>query len=205
MRLRPLVRDRTIIDLFEEAGGNAERASTMFHDLLSKWPDDEGLLRQVLLCEQEGDRIAHDLIHHLYRSYSGGIDRSDGLALIGAIDDVVDYVEEAADFLVLYRVEAPMEQAQQLSAILRDASRALGRALAELARPKRMAPHLVEVNRLENEGDQIVRAALASLFHGGIDPMVVIRWKDVFERIEAAIDACETAAHVLEGIAIKNA
>lgn len=176
----------------------------MLAALLASWPDDHGLGRQILICEQDGDRIAHDIIGLLNRSLAGRIDRGDGLALTSAVDDVVDYTEEAADYLQLYQIEAPLEQAQRLAAVLRDASRALAAGLRELGHPERMSPHIAEVNRLENEGDQILREGLASLFDGRIDPMVVIRWKDVLERIEDAIDACETATHVLDGIAIKS-
>ena len=177
----------------------------MLDELLSGWPDGGGLSRQILVSEHEGDRITHDIIQMVNRSYVSSVDRGDALALASALDDIVDYVEEAADYLVLYRIEAPMAQAQGLAGVLRDATRALAAALDELAKPERMAPHLVEVNRLENEGDRILREGVAALFHGGIDPMVVIRWKDIFERIEEGVDACESAAHVLEGIAVKQA
>ena len=205
MRLRPGRRNGELLDLFTEAGGNAARAAEMLSSLLASWPEDPGLARQILICEQDGDRIAHDIIHLLHRSLAGRIDRGDGLALTSAVDDVVDFTEEAADYLQLYRIEAPLDQAQRLAAVLKDACRALAAGLGELGQPERMSAHIVEVNRLENEGDQILREGLAALFDGGIDPMVVIRWKDVLERIEDALDACETAAHVLEGIAIKAA
>jgi uncharacterized protein Yka (UPF0111/DUF47 family) len=126
-------------------------------------------------------------------------------ALASALDDIVDYTEEAADFLGLYNIEAPMVQAQQLSHVLRDSCRNLAMALSRLHEFGDVHHQLVEVNRLENEGDRITREALASLFVNGIDPMIVIRWKDIFERIEQAIDACETAANILETILVKHA
>ena len=97
-----------------------------------------------------------------------------------------------------------MEQALELTAVLRDAGAGVAAALESLDDLSGMAPHLAEVDRLEDEGDRISRQALVDLFAGGIDPMVVIRWKDVFERLEQAIDACERVAHVLEGIAVKS-
>ena len=145
------------------------------------------------------------MIQLLNHKISAPIDRQDVYALASALDDVVDYTEEAADFLDLYHVEAPMEQAQQLSAVLRDClPRPLAGAFAA-AEFGDLHHHFVEVNRLENEGDRIIREALASLFANGIDPMVVIRWKDIFERLEQAIDACETAANILETIVVKHA
>ncbi len=191
-------------NLFDEAGANILRASELLDQLLGSWPDGTGLGREILLCEQEGDRITHDVIQLLNRKLAAPIDRQDLYALASALDDIVDYTEEAADFLALYHIEAPMEQAQQLSEVLRDACRSLSGALSELHGFDDLHHHLVEIHRLENDGDRIMREALASLFQNGIDPMVVIRWKDIFERIEQAIDACETVAHILEGIVVKQ-
>jgi len=191
-------------NLFDEAGANILRAAELLDRLLHEWPDEEGLEREILICEQEGDRITHDVIQLLNHKISSPIDREDVYALASALDDIVDYTEEAADFLGLYHIEAPMAQAQQLSGVLRDACRNLAMALSRLQEFGDLHHQLVEVNRLENEGDRITREALASLFANGIDPMMVIRWKDIFERIEQAIDACETAANILETILVKH-
>jgi uncharacterized protein len=192
-------------NLFDEAGANILRAAQLLDRLLREWPEQEGLEREILICEQEGDRITHDVIQLLNHKISAPIDREDVYALASALDDIVDYTEEAADFLTLYHIEAPMEQAQELSGVLRDSCRSLSIALSQLQGFGDLHHQLVEVNRLENEGDRITREALASLFANGIDPMVVIRWKDIFERIEQAIDACETAANILETILVKHA
>jgi uncharacterized protein len=126
-------------------------------------------------------------------------------ALTGALDDVVDYAEEAADQLGLYGVEAPMEQAQQMAEVLVQAAEQVADALRELRDGEELAAQLVEIHRLENHADRIVRAAVASLFVNGIDPMMVIRWKDIFDTLESAVDACETVANVLEGMTLKRA
>jgi uncharacterized protein len=192
-------------NLFDEAGANILRAAELLDQLLKDWPEAEGLGREILICEQEGDRITHDLIQLLNHKIAAPMDREDVYALASALDDIVDYTEEAADFLGLYHIDAPMEQAQELSGVLRDACRNLSIALSRLEEFGDLHHQLVEVNRLENEGDRITREALASLFVNGIDPMVVIRWKDIFERIEAAIDACETVANIIESILVKHA
>jgi uncharacterized protein len=191
-------------NLFDEAGANILRAAELLDRLLADWPEQAALGREILICEQEGDRITHDVIQMLNRKVSVPIDREDVYALASALDDIVDYTEEAADFLGLYGIEAPMEQAQQLSGVLREACRNLAVALSELQGLGDLHHQFVEVHRLENEGDRITREALASLFANGIDPMVVIRWKDIFERLEEAIDATEHVANILEGIVIKN-
>ncbi len=195
---------RTFFALLQEAGANAESATDKLDRLMRTWPDEHELRAEVKMLEEEGDRITHDILHGLHSTRKTPIEREDIHSLAAALDDVVDLTEETADVLGLYSIEAPMEQAVQLTAVLRDAGRAMSSALAQLDSMPAMAPHLAEVDRLEDEGDRISREALVALFAGGIDPMVVIRWKDVFERLEQAIDACERVAHVLEGIAVKH-
>ncbi len=181
-----------------------EAATGLLDRLMRSWPESSGLRGEIKLLEEEGDRITHDVIHELYSTAVTPLDREDIHALAAALDDVVDYAEEAADVLGLYQIEAPMEQAVELTGVLRDAGRQLAQALGKLGSMGEMTPHLVAIDRLEDEGDRINRQALVSLFGGGIDPMVVIRWKDVFERLEEAIDACEHVAHILEGIVVKQ-
>jgi predicted phosphate transport protein (TIGR00153 family) len=197
-------KDREFFPLLEQAGANVQRAGGLLSQLMQAWPDSDGLQREILICEQEGDRITHDIIHRLNTtSAPTPIAREDIHELACAIDDVIDFTEEAADFLGLYHVEAPMEQAQELAVVLQEACRGLAQALAEL-RTFDLNHHFIEIDRLENEGDRITREALGALFAKGIDPMVVICWKDIFERIEQAIDACEHASNLLEGICLKQ-
>jgi uncharacterized protein len=198
--------DTVTLDLLEEAGRNIQRATLLLRDLLAAWPERDELARDLLLCEQEGDRITHDIIHRL----NGGSGRGtrpfapdDGHALATALDDVVDFAEQTADHMSIYGIEAPMEQATAMGDVLVGAGEQIANALRSLRTGTAIAPHLVEIHRLENEGDRISRDAIASLFANGIDPMVVIRWKDVFESLEASVDACEKVAHVLEGITLK--
>ena len=197
-------RDREFFDLFEEAGANIARAADLLDQMLAAWPDRKELARDILVCEQEGDRITHDIIHRLNQTFVTPIDREDILALASALDDVIDLTEEVSDYLGLYRIEAPMEQSQRMAHILVQATRQVAEALPRMRGFQDLSHYTVEINRLENDGDRVVREAMASLFEGGIDPMVVIRWKDIYERLEEAIDACEHVANVLEGIVIKN-
>jgi predicted phosphate transport protein (TIGR00153 family) len=198
-------RDRAYFDLFEEAGRNMREAAELLDRMLRGYPDTKDMARDILTCEHEGDRITHDIIDRLNHTFVAPIDREDILALASAIDDIVDYTEEVADYLGLYKIEAPMAQAQRLAGVLRDATRQIAQAIPLIRGFKDITRHMVEVHRLENEGDRLTREAIASLFETGIDPMVVIRWKDIFERLENAIDSTERAAFILEGIVIKNA
>jgi uncharacterized protein Yka (UPF0111/DUF47 family) len=198
--------DPELLGLFEESGRNVQRTALLLRDLLSDYPEQAGLAREILLCEQEGDRIAHDILHRLAGNgrRRGAFDAADVHALTGALDDVVDHAEEAADQLGLFGVEAPMEQAQEIAGVLVGCAEQVAGALRGLRGGADLSAHLVEIHRLENEGDRIVRAAVAGLFANGIDPLVLIRWKEIFDTLEDAVDACETVANVLVGITLKR-
>jgi uncharacterized protein Yka (UPF0111/DUF47 family) len=198
--------DSTLTSLLEEAGRNIERSALLLRELLAGFPERAALAQDLTACEQQGDRITHDIIHRLNggRRVRAAFGRRDGYALATALDDVVDHTEQTAAELVLYGVEAPMEQAMDFAGVLVSAGAEISGALRGLQGGEDLSPHLVEIHRLENEGDRLQRDAVASLFASGTDPMVVIRWKDIFESLEAAVDACETVAHVLEGITLKR-
>jgi predicted phosphate transport protein (TIGR00153 family) len=197
-------KEREFFDLFEEAGSNIVRAAELLERMLQQWPEHAELAREILVCEQEGDRITHDIIHRLNQTFVTPIDREDILLLASALDDIVDFTEEVADFMGLYRIEAPMEQAQKMATTLLHACRAVAGAIPRLRTLSDIHHYIVEIHRLENDGDRLLREALASLFEQGIDPMMVIRWKDIFERLEDAVDATEKVANILEGTVIKN-
>jgi predicted phosphate transport protein (TIGR00153 family) len=203
-RLSLLPRDSTFFDLFIEAGQNTVHAARLLDRMMAAWPDDSGLSQEILAAEGEGDRITHEIVQRLNSTFVTPIDREDIYGLATQMDDVVDYTEEAADLLGLYKIEAPMEQAQALTGVLVKSCEQLAEALEHLRGFKNLEHYWIEIHRLENDGDRISRDAVASLFSNGIDPMVVIRWKDMFAVLENAIDATENAAQILEGIAIKN-
>jgi len=204
MRFSLLPRDRTFFDLFIEAGQNALRAAGLLNEMMATWPEDRGLGREIFKVEQEGDRITHEIARRLNTTFVTPIDREDIYGLATKLDDVVDYIEEASDFLALYKIEAPMEQAQALTKILVGCCEQLALGLENLPSFRDLDKYWIEIHRLENDGDRVSRDAVASLFSDGIDPMFVIRWKDMFAVLEKAIDATENAAHILEGIVIKN-
>jgi predicted phosphate transport protein (TIGR00153 family) len=203
-RFSLLPRDRTFFDLFIEAGKNTVNAARLLDQMMERWPEAGGLSRQIVEAENEGDRITHEIIKRLNSTFVTPIDREDIYGLATQMDDIVDFTEEAADFLGLYKIEAPMEQAQALTKVLVASCEQLEMGLEHLPEFKDLDKYWIEIHRLENDGDRISRDAVASLFSNGVDPMVVIRWKDMFAVLEEAIDATETAAQILEGIVIKN-
>jgi predicted phosphate transport protein (TIGR00153 family) len=198
-------KDRVFFDLFAEGGQNTLRTAKLLRDMLDKWPDEGGLSTDILKAEQEGDRITHDIVQRLNTTFVTPIDREDIYALATQLDDVVDYIEEVADFMGLYRIEAPMDQSLALAEVLVKCCEQLYGLLQNLRGFKDLDHYWIEIHRLENDGDRIYRDAVASLFADRVDPMVVIRWRDIFLRLERAIDATETSASILEGIVIKNA
>ena len=207
-------KDRVFFDLFSEAGENTVRAARLLKDMLENWPDSSHLAQEILLAEQEGDRITHSLIKRLNSTFVTPLDGEDIYGLATQLDDIVDHIEETADFMGLYRIEAPMEQALLMADVLVLSCEQVAGALEHLRGFKGLAPYWIEIHRLENDGDRLYRDAVASLFANGIDPMFVIRWRDIFDIIhgpivrpmlERAVDATESVAHILEGIVIKNA
>jgi predicted phosphate transport protein (TIGR00153 family) len=198
-------RDRAFFDLLNRAGQNTLRSAQLLKQMLEGWPDSRELGREILLAEQEGDRITHEIVHRVNTTFVTPIDGGDLHTLASQIDDIVDYIEETADFMGLYRIEAPMEQSLAMADVLVQSCEQLAQALEHLHGFKDLDAYWIEIHRLENEGDRLYRDAVASLFANGIDPMFVIRWRDIFLRLERAVDATETAAHILEGIVIKNA
>ncbi|MEI2702929.1 MAG: DUF47 family protein [Baekduia sp.] len=197
-------KDRAYFDLFEAAATNMAHAAEMLSTMLADYPDKKHLVDDIRATESAGDSITHDLINRLNNTFVTPIDREDIIELASSLDDITDFIEEVADYLGLYKIEAPMEQAQRLAVILHQAAIQIEKAMPRLRDFKDMDKYTVEIHRLENEGDKVVREGLASLFEGGIDPMVVIRWKDLFGRLEEAIDACERVANILSGIVIRN-
>jgi uncharacterized protein Yka (UPF0111/DUF47 family) len=192
--------------LFERAGANVEQATGLLATLMREWPDDGPRLRLELKeLETRGDEITHEVIQHLNLKAPTPISVSDAHELISELDDIVDLAEEVGDFMGLYRIEAATSQAIELAGVLERAGQELAVALTRLGRPADLRPHIAMLYDLEHEGDRLEREALSALFDEGIDPMVVIRWKDIYERLEDAIDAAHHAGNTLEGLLVKDA
>ena len=205
MPLRKTRPDPELLTLFDDSGRNIQRATELLRDLLADYPEQASLATAIRQCEQDGDRIVHDILHRYVEHSNGHFDSTDIHQLAGALDDIVDFAEEVADKLGLYHVEAPMEQAQTIAEVLVAAAEQVATSLHGLRNGLDVRAQLVEIHRLENEADKVQRSAIADLFVTGIDPMIVIRWKDIFETLESAVDACETVANVLEGMTLKRA
>ena len=215
---RRAVFDPELLTLLEQSGENIKQVSRLLRDLLVDYPEHAEMIAAVQDREHRGDRIARDIIHRLRGNGNGtgrrramgarraGLGAVDGHALATALDDIVDFAEQTADALGVYGVEAPMEQSVELAKVLVAACDQVALALAALGAgdTEALEPALSEIHRLESDGDRVLRDGLACLFANGIDPMVVIRWKDIFESLESSVDACQTVAHVIEGISLQH-
>jgi uncharacterized protein len=205
MKLAFVPRTTEFFDFFTEAGQNTLEAARLAERRFREFPERNIAQADVKALEHRGDELTREIIELLNTQYITPFDREDIYELAKAIDDVVDYIENASDLLGLYKVEAPMEQAVEQCRVLVDSTAHLANALSELKHIRRAQPHIVEVKRLEDEGDRIVRDAIAALFEDeDVDPRTIIRWKDIFEALEDAIDACETAADLVGNIVVKN-
>lgn len=207
-RLLPASGGGPFFELFEQHAERTRQAAELLAMMFREGSPAEAQAQRVKDVEHQGDEITHTVIEKLHQTFITPIDREDIHELISHMDDVLDLVDATSERLWLYDVRQIEPEARELADVLLKAVVEMGsavRGLRDLKDRSRLIAHCTEINRLENEGDRITREAVASLFDGGIDPMVVIRWKDIFERLEAAIDACERVAHILESVVIKNA
>jgi uncharacterized protein Yka (UPF0111/DUF47 family) len=206
MRLALVPRPTEFYDLFTKAGANALEAARKAQVRFREYPSSSVSQADVKEVEHAGDSITHDIIQLLNTQYVTPFDREDIYLLATAIDDVVDNIEEACDLLDLYGVESATKHALEQCRILVAAAEHLARSLADLKSRRTIPDELVGLKAMEDDGDRVVRDAIADLFRDSrIDPLVVIRWKDIFEALEASIDACETAGLVVGNIVVKNA
>ena len=206
MRLSLVPRPTEFYDLFALAGENALECAQQAEIRFRDYPNSTVRQEDVKAIETAGDRITHDLIQLLNTQYVTPFDREDIYELATKLDDVVDYIEEVSDLLGLYGIASSTKHAVDQCRILVQAVEQLSLALARLKGLRGIQDPLVELKRLEDEGDRVVHDAIAALFRDDrIDPLSVIRWKDIYEGLERAIDACETAANVIANIAVKNA
>jgi uncharacterized protein len=202
LRLTPQKREFFV--LFTQAAANAREIARTLVDLLDEWPDAREKLLDIRELEHEGDRLTREVITLLNQTFVTPFDRDDMYRLASVIDDVCDHIDEAADNIDAYEVKRVPEKARQQAEVIYRAASRLHDAVALLEGFKDSQRQLVALRELEEEGDRLSREAVADLFRSGADPLTIIRWKDIHEQLEEAVDACENAADVLEAILVKN-
>jgi len=193
-------------DEFEEQSANIKRAAGLLHDLTHDFADARAKAYAIKTVEHEGDLITHQIVKQLNTTFITPLDREDIYALATRLDDVLDYIEAVAERLVVYRVKAPTSACRALADVIVRITSATDRAVKCL---RTLDPdyhvHIMEVNRLENEADALLRDSLVALFEENADPIDVIKWKEIYETLETVTDRCEDVANVIEGIILKMA
>jgi predicted phosphate transport protein (TIGR00153 family) len=205
MRFSLVPRQAQFYDLFTQAGDNALDAAKLVEQRFSNIAGDTVSHDAVTDLEHKGDDITAEIIGLLNTQYVTPLDREDIYALATAIDDVVDFLDDASELIDVYHIESPMEQAIEQCRILVGSTEHLANALKGLRGLKGLSKQLIALKQLEDEGDAIARDAIGSLFENEkVSPRLIIQWKDIFEMLEAAIDSAETAAHLIGNIVVKN-
>jgi predicted phosphate transport protein (TIGR00153 family) len=204
-RISLVPQKREFFDLYNRAASNAVAISQQLIGLLGEFPAHaDERMRDIKELEHEGDRLTHELVDLINRTFVTPFDRDDMYRLAGVLDDICDHVDDSAEKVVGYGVREIREQARQQAQVINRAAKKLAEAIGKLEGFKDSKRQLIELRELEDEGDRLARAAISELFAGGVDPISLIRWKDIHEQLEEADDACENAADVLEAILVKN-
>lgn len=203
-----LPKEEKYFDMFERASENAIKGAAKFRDLVRDYTDIERKIREIEDIEHEGDIITHEIFDKLNRTFITPIDREDIHSLASELDDVLDFVKASSDRFLLYNIKKPTGEVINLAETLVktaiETSKAI-KGLRDMKHTRRIHEYCIEVNSLENEGDNILKNAIAKLFNDHMDPLDVIKWKEIYENIESAIDMCESVANTIGAILAKNA
>lgn len=204
MRLSLAPKEHDYFRLFSELAANLDEAAQLLVRFMDEYDQAKSIGAEILEREHAGDKILHDIVKRLNRSFITPIDREDIYDLVATMDEVLDYIEAAADAMVLYRVHEPTDHARRQARVIAEAATVLHRLIDDLEKRTDLMARVISVNSLENEGDRIVREAVAALFDDDMGARDVIKWKDIYELLESAIDECEHVANVIESIVLKH-
>jgi predicted phosphate transport protein (TIGR00153 family) len=205
MRVRLIPREERFFDMFVEDAANVLKGARLLEAMLRTYEQPEEQAKALIEVEHDGDEISHAIGKRLNTTFVTPFDREDIHALISALDDVLDLIEETADTFILYHIERPTPAAIEQASIIVKQCELIHEALTKLRSFRGLPHYWIEIHRLENEGDRVTRAAVAGLFSDGQQPVDIIKWKDVYGVLEDCIDKCEDVANIIEKIAIKHA
>ncbi len=205
MRIRLIPREERFFDLFVEDAANVLSAARHLEEMLRSYDNIEQRAKELFAMEHHGDEISHSIGRRVNTTFVTPFDREDIVALISGLDDILDLIEEVADTFILYQVDAPTPAAVQQAKIIVKQCEAIYEALQRLRTFNGLQKYWTEINRLENEGDRITRAAVAGLFSEKTKATDIIKWKDIYGLLEATIDKCEDVADIIEKIVVKHA
>ena len=201
-------KDKKFAVLFEQSAHNAVKIAHQLKDMVCAWEDVKERLTIMTDLEHDGDAVTHQIMAELHRSFITPFDREDIALLAHSLDEVTDYIHSSADMMILYKVGQPTARARELADVIVQATVEVEKTVSEIherINREKLLKGCMEINRLENDGDAIYRAALAELFSDSTDTASLIKWREIYEHMEMAIDRCEDVANVLEGVALKYA
>jgi hypothetical protein len=207
-RLSLIPREKKFFALFEQGTQNAVKIAQQLKDMVYIWENVKERVGVINDLEHQGDAITHQIFEQLHRSVVTPFDREDIALLAHSLDDVTDFIHAAADAMLLYKVERPTNRAKEMVDVVVQAVAEVERAVSEIhdrIGRKRLLDRCVEINRLENIGDNVFRSAMAELFDDSADFAGLIKWREIYKHMESVIDRCEDIANILEGVAIKYA
>ena len=204
VKLSLVPQEREYFRLFSEFAATLDQAAQLLASLMSDFSTLKSTARQMVELEHVGDKIVHDIVKRLNKTFITPLDREDIYDLAATLDEVLDSIEAAADMMLLYRIAAPTQHAVEQSAVIAKQTAVLRLAIDSLEKRKGLNDHWIEVNRLENDGDRLYRDAVAELFDGDMKCTDIIKWKDIYSTLEHAIDDCEHVANIIESIVLKN-
>ena len=205
MRFRLVPRDVGFYELFSKQAAYNHRAAELIRDLFLRYDERESFRERIRQVEHDGDEVTHTIMRRINTTFVTPFDREDIYHLASNLDDVLDHIDAAADFAVLHSMDEPLPELAKLSEVLLETTRVADEALTKLRTFKGLEEYWVEINRLENEGDQVYRRTVAHLYSGDFKAMDVLKHKDVIEELEHAIDSLEDVANTIESIVLKHA
>jgi uncharacterized protein len=204
-KFRLIPREESFYDLFVKDAEVMVQAAEVLQDIVTNFEDVGSKARHLHDLEHEMDEVTHEIMRRLNTTFVTPIDREDIHELATSLDDVLDHLDAAADLLVLHRIEQPLPEMKAQAELLLRAAKSTEEAMRKLPAFDTLSPYWVEINRLENEGDRVYRQGIADLFSGDYKAMDVLKWRDIIDELEAAMDVLEDVANTLEGIALKQA
>ncbi|MGZ6230465.1 MAG: DUF47 domain-containing protein [Syntrophales bacterium] len=206
--MRMIPKEEKFFDLFYELATKIEEGGELFLDMVEHYEYSEPKIVKLKELEHEADVITHRTYEKMHKTFLTPIDREDIYALVNKMDSILDMIEASAARMSLYKVKIPAKEIIDQAKILNEAIKKVKyivHAMKNMKNAKMIIDACVEINTLENEGDIVMRMTMTRLFEQEKDPIELIKWKEIFERIEEAIDVCEDVANIVEGIVLKHA
>lgn len=207
MAFRLIPKEESFFDMFEQQAARLVTASGVLVEATTRFETLAENAKRLERLEHDADQLTHELMEKLNQTFLTPLDREDIHRLAADLDDVMDLMEAVTERFILFKIQQVMPQAQEIAKVIQQQTQELSRMLPQLRRMRRdsIMPHCVEINRLENVGDRLLRDSFADLFGGSYDPLTVIKWRELYELLEQATDKCEDVANTVEGIVLKNA